>query len=135
MKANSISLEQARAHHTRQEEEAMRRYGDALRDWDRARDRLEAVTFELKTVLAQLQEKIMRHCPVQELAELRACCKALDERKAHLEKELKKARNHASARFTALVLARQARATMDRIFGGGPARPKGAAREFQLSWN
>jgi hypothetical protein len=97
-----------RQHREQEEREAFQNYTAALRNWERDRDRAEDAAWELQLAGAELQQKTLVGCPDAEAAALRQACRNLQEQQRRLQKKARKAKEEASAKFIALVTARNA---------------------------
>ena len=102
-----------REHRQRQERRAFRAYMDALRRWDDIRERTDGLVLELQVANARLQERMIAGCSASEAARLLRACRQLQDKHRRLSRETLRAKEHASAAFTALVAARQARENLN----------------------
>jgi hypothetical protein len=98
-----------RLHRQQQERQALDNYTAALRKWERARDRVDELAWELQLVSAELHHKTLGGCSDEELAALRQLRQELQDKHREYQNDSRRAKEEASRRFTALVAARNAR--------------------------
>jgi hypothetical protein len=115
------SASELREHRQQKEREAFQAYAAALRKWERARDRVDDAAWELQLTSAELQQKTLGGATSAEAAALRRACRDLQEMQRRAQNEAAKAKEHASATFTALVAARNARLQLEEALEEIPA--------------
>ena len=134
-------LSAIRLHRQREEKQAFQAYAAALRKWERARDRADDAGWEFQLACAELQQKTIAGTPNSEITSLRRHCRKLQENSRRLQSASAEAKAEASAAFTVLVNARNARqeteGLQDGDFESGLIVPFGARGvDFpQYQWN
>jgi len=108
------SISEIRVHRQREEQQALRDYVDALRKWERSRERADDAAWELQLASAELQQKVLAGSSKTSCAELRQLNRQLEEKHRRLQHESRKAKERASNLFVALVAARNARLQFER---------------------
>ena len=116
MKLFRFSLQALRLLRERQEQLALRDYGQALQLWEQARDRVEAIQQQFQIVCLEAQRTLMHGCSGSELTQLQAYCQSLEQRRREREQAARRERDKASLAFSRLIAARQARAVVDKCF-------------------
>ena len=106
-------LSAIRLHRQREEKEAFQAYAAALKKWERARDRADDAAWEFQLACAELQQKTIAGTANSEITSLRRHCRKLQENSRRLQIASAEAKAEASAAFTVLANARNARQTME----------------------
>ena len=137
-------LSAIRLHKQREEKQAFQAYAAALRKWERARERADDAAWEFQLACAELHQKSIAGTSADAVSALRRRCRKLQEDNRRLQSASAEAKAEASALFTALVHARNARQALDQcdgekfdsavtIVGLGTAIESIGGRAFQ--WN
>ena len=103
-----------KAHRLREEQRAFQNYARALRNWERTRERADDLAWQLEIARAELQQKVLAGCTSAQAAALQLECRHLEEKHSCCERECRQAKHFASASFTALAAARNARIELER---------------------
>ena len=108
-----------------EEREAMRAYGKALLERERATSRYRELEEELTNAWVHLSEQLEAGCDDVQLAQTQGYCQSLEWRLKDAEIDAGEAREYAESTFVHLLSARQARALVQQYLN----REKGAAAQ------
>jgi flagellar export protein FliJ len=116
MKRFQFTLQALRTLRERQEQLALRTYGNALQVWEQARAKVAALQQDLEAAWGEIQQRARGNCAALELDRMRAYCQSVEQRRQPLDHAAKVAQSKASQTFTKFLAARQARAVVDKFF-------------------